>query len=351
MQAFVIEEANKAGIQDVPSPLDSLQPGWAAVKARVCGICGSDLHAYKGSQPFFIYPGIPGHEVVGEIVAINPSPTGPVRLKNRPIEENLAVGERVVLEPSVPCGSCLPCRTGRYNCCANMRVLGVHLPGAMAEYYTAPLECLHRLPESMSDELGALVEPLSIGMQINNRARTSADDTVLIIGAGTIGLCSLLVALSRGARVAVSDLVDRRLQVAADFGAHLTINPARTDIQAALDDFTGGDGPVVVIEAVGSTRTYQDALELVAPSGRVVLAGLVADQVEFPGSIFVKKELDVLGSRLHGGTIPQTIQLLASGSVDPRPLITHRTDLSGARQSFELMHDHPDEVLKILVYI
>jgi len=349
MRAFVIDAAHKAAVRDVPDPQDSLPPGWAAVKARICGICGSDLHAYEGSQPFFIYPGIIGHEVVGDIVAINPNPNGPMRLKNRLIEEDLQVGERVVLEPSVVCGKCLPCRTGRYNCCASMQVPGVHLPGAMAEFYAVPLECLHRLPETISDEMAALIEPLSIGMQINNRARIAQGDTVLIIGAGTIGLCVLMVARSRGARVAISDLVAQRLRVAADLGADLTINPAQTDIKTALDDFTEGDGPGVVVEAVGTPSTYQDALELVAASGRVVLAGLVADEVSFPGSTFVKKELDVLGSRLHGGTIPQTIALLASGAVDPTPLITHRTELAGVEDGLKLMAERPDQVLKILV--
>lgn len=349
MRAFMITAAHEAGIQEVPAPQDSLPPGWAAVKVSVCGICGSDLHAYSGTQPFFIYPGIPGHEVVGHIVAINPSPDHPMHLKNRPVDEGLEVGERVVLEPSVACGDCLPCRTGRYNCCANMRVLGVHLPGALAEYYAAPMECLYRLPESMSDELGALVEPLSIGMQIANRGRIGAGDTVLIMGGGTIGLCVLMVALYRGARVAVSDLVEQRLQVARELGAHLVLNPTNPNMAAALAEFTHGDGPGVVVEAVGSQRTYHDALDLVAASGRVVLAGLLAKDAVFVGSSFVKKELDVLGSRLHGGTIPQTVQAIASGQIDPSRLITHRTDLAGAGEGLKLMATTPQEVLKVLV--
>lgn len=349
MKAFVIHAAHQASVEERPTPAPG--PGEGLIRVRACGICGSDLHAYEGSQPFFRYPEVPGHEVVGNLVEVSPRPAGPVQLPNRPIEKDLRVGERVVLDPAMPCGQCFACVSGRYNCCVSQRVIGVHAPGALAEYYVAPLECLHRVPADMSDELAALVEPLSIGVQASTRGRICARDSVLVIGAGTIGLCVMMVAQARGARVAVTDLSAARRQKALALGADAAFDPLSDCFTADLEGFFGKWGPPVVVEAVGTPGTVAQALDLVAAGGRVVLLGLISREVTLPGAVMVRKELDFLGSRLHGGTIPQAVALIASGKVDVSGLITHRLDLAHAEEGLRLMAEHPDEILKAVVYL
>lgn len=349
MRAFRITAPHAAAIVESPTP--DVPEGSALVRVRICGLCGSDLHAYEGTQPFFKYPEIPGHEVVGDIVALGPE-RPPVVLPNRPISAPWAVGDRVVLDPAVPCGQCFPCRNGRYNCCVNQRVIGVHLPGALAEVLVAPLECLHHIPESMTDEAAALVEPLSIGCEANKRGRVGEGDNVLVIGSGAIGLAVLQVARARGARtVMVCDLSDQRLDMALKLGATSVLNPAREDLAGVLSELTGGDGPSVVVEAVGRPATVLQALELVAASGRVVMLGLCRDDVPLPGALMVRKELDFLGSRLHGGTVPEAVDLIASGAIDPTPMITHRFTLDEAEAGLKLMAAQPDAIVKGIVQL
>jgi L-gulonate 5-dehydrogenase len=349
MKAFVIRAAHRAAVEERPTPTPG--PGEGLVRVRACGICGSDLHAYEGSQPFFQYPQVPGHEVVGELVELRPRPGGPMQLPNRPIVTDLQVGDRVVLDPAMPCGQCCACLRGRYNCCVNQRVIGVHAPGALAEYYTAPLECLQRVPADMTDELAALVEPLSIGVQANSRGRISAEDSVLVIGGGTIGLCVMMVAQSRGARVAVTDLSPVRRDKALALGADAAFDPRAESFTADLEGFFGPWGPSVVVEAVGTPATVAQALELVCAGGRVVLLGLISREIILPGAVMVRKELDFVGSRLHGGTIPQTVELIAAGKVPVAGLVTHRLDLDHAEEGLKLMASRPDEVLKAIVYV
>lgn len=346
MKAFVIRAKHDAAVVDMPMPKPG--PGEALVRVRMAGICGSDLHAYEGTQPFFVYPQIPGHEVVGEIVQLGPERTL-MRLAGRVVQDDLAPGDRVVLDPSMPCGHCFPCRNGRYNCCENMRVLGVHAPGALAEYFAAPVECLHRVPEELADETAALVEPLSIGVQACNRGRVAAGESVLVIGAGTIGLCVMLVARSRNARVIVSDLSLARRLHALEMGAHAAVDPQRPGFYQELLGLCGGHGPALVVEAAGTPATVLQALEVVAASGRVVLLGLISDELHLPGNLLVKKELDFVGSRLHGGTIPQALRLLAEGRAHVAPLVTHRIGLEDTEKALHLMGHHPDGILKALV--
>jgi L-gulonate 5-dehydrogenase len=347
MKAFLITAPHTIAAREQPVPEPG--PGEALVRVRLVGLCGSDLHAYEGTQPFFQYPQIGGHEVVGEVVAVSPEPSPVPDIPGRIQERLPQVGDRVTLDPSLPCGHCYPCRNGRYNCCANMRVMGVHAPGAMAEYFTAPVACLHVVPEDMDDELAVLAEPVSIGVQAMGRSRLQAGETCLIIGAGTIGLCILMVARSRGVRCAISDLCQARLDMAATLGADLAVNPAESDLPQALLDFTGGDGPAVVFEAVGHPTTVAQAGELVAPAGRVVQLGLCSDPICFPGNLFVKKELEWLGSRLHGGTLPEAVRLLAEDVIAPLPLITHRMGLKQAETALRLMAERPDEALKVVL--
>jgi L-gulonate 5-dehydrogenase len=230
-----------------------------------------------------------------------------------------------------------------------MRVLGVHAPGAFAEYMVAPIGCVHPISKNVSADAAVMVEPLSIGVQASSRARATVEDTVLIIGAGTIGLSVLQVCQSRGARAAVSDLSEGRRRLALEMGAEAAVNPAEQDPREALLEIFGESGPSVVIEAVGTPATVRQALEIVAASGRVVMLGLCSDEICIEGALMVRKELDFLGSRLHGGTVPQAVSLVEEGEVHPEKLATHHMRLDDLEQAFELMLDQPDTTLKVVL--
>ncbi|HCA46325.1 MAG TPA: alcohol dehydrogenase [Armatimonadetes bacterium] len=347
MKAAVIVAPHEVEIREVERP--SPGPGEALLQIEAAGVCGSDLHAYEGTQPFFRYPQIGGHEVVGTVVGLVPheEPLDPIPGRVQPHPP--AVGERVVLDPSMPCGGCYPCRTGRYNCCERMRVLGVHAPGAFAEFMVAPLECLQGVSAGLSADAAVMIEPLSIGVESTTRARVTEADSVLIIGAGTIGLCVLQVCRSRGARVAVSDLSPGRLELARELGATAALSPAEGDMREALADVLGASGPSVVIEAVGRAATVLQALDLVAASGRVVMIGLCTEEICIPGALMVRKELDFLGSRLHGGTIPVAATLVEGGQARPERLVTHHMSLEETEEAFRLMIDEPDTTLKVIL--
>lgn len=345
MRAIFITGPHEVELREIDRPTP--EPGEALIRIEAVGVCGSDLHAYEGSQPFFQYPERGGHEVVGTVVELaeGEAPALVGRPQPRPPEE----GSRVVLDPAMPCAECYPCRTGRYNCCENMRVMGVHAPGAFAEYITAPVGCLHGISDDISDDAAVMIEPLSIGVQASNRARITVEDTVLIIGAGTIGLSVLQVAKARGARCAISDLAPGRLELARELGADIAVDASEGDIREDLADDFGESGPSVVIEAVGRPATVTQALDVVASSGRVVMLGLCSDEICINGAVMVRKELDFLGSRLHGGTVPQAIELVERSEVHPERLVTHHMKLDEVEEAFKLMIDEPDTTLKVIL--
>ncbi len=335
MKRLVVEAPGSVAVTETPTP--GCGPGQALVRIRVIGICGSDLHVYHGRLPFFRYPGTPGHEMSGELVELR---------AERP---DLKPGCKVAVNPTVGCGSCYPCRLGRPNCCVDVKCIGVHVDGGMCEYLAVPAEQVHRLPDDLDLHVAACIEPLSIGLQACRRGRVAEGETVAIIGAGTIGLCALQMAKALGARVAISDMVPMRLDLAHRSGAELVVNAADDDFEQRVDRWSGGEGANVVIEAVGLPETIRQSLELVSAAGRVVLLGVLDDDVPLPALTIMRKEMDFLGSRMNANLFPSVIDMLAAGRVDPAPLITHRFPLADARRAFELASERPDQVVKALV--
>jgi len=332
MKAIVFEEPHVTRLADRADPTPA--PGQALVRTRLTGICGSDMHAYLGSQPFFQYPEIPGHEVVGDVV----DPHGASHLRE---------GQRVALDPTINCGHCRPCRLGRYNCCANIKVIGVHAPGTMAELFVAPHERLHPVPEGLPDELAVLAEPLSIALHAVDRAELVEGDPVAIVGSGMIGLSVLLMARARGVRCMVADIEPSRLALAQEMGAEVTVNAAERDSVEAALEWTGGEGTAVSFEAVGSPPTIRQAADMVASAGRVVILGLCTKDVPLPGAMFVRKELEVIGSRLHQHTIEKVVAMLDEQRIDPRPMLTDIRPLNDYASALDDLQNHASEFIKI----
>ncbi len=338
MKAAVTIAPGRMELREVPAPQPG--PGEALVQVEVAGICGSDLHFFDGHNPYAAYPRIQGHEFSARVVAYGDRESaGPV-----------PVGERVAVEPLLPCGACYPCRRGRPNCCTRLRVLGVHTDGAFAEYVTVPASSLFPAGD-LDSELAALVEPVSIGMQVVTRGTVAADDTVAIFGAGMIGQAVLACAADRGARVLVADRLPARLELARRLGAEHVVDVTREDPHAAIADWTGGDGTAVAIDATGAPAVIRTCVEVVAFSGRVVIVGISTQEVSLPVTEFTRKELTILGSRNNAGVFGQALDLVRRNGERLRALVTHRFPFDQAPEAIRLAHDRPAEVEKVLLRI
>jgi 2-desacetyl-2-hydroxyethyl bacteriochlorophyllide A dehydrogenase len=309
-------------------------PDFVLIDVKTVGICGSDIHAYRGTQPFQSYPRILGHELSGLVS----TGTG-----------DLEEGQQVTMEPLLNCGECYPCRMGHYNCCTNLKVIGVHADGGMCEEIWVPRNLVHPLPPGTTLEEGAMVEPLAIACQAVDRSRLAKGETVLIIGAGPIGLLALQVAKARGATAYITEVDPIRLELARKMGADETINPAEEDLANRLDELTIGEGPNVVIEAVGSENTIRQSIEQVSAAGRVVLVGLFGGKMELEPIGIIRKELDLMGSRNSSGKFPEALSLIQGGKVDLSGLVTHRFPLEMAPEVFRDLDRGKIKPVKVLL--
>lgn len=335
MLKAVLEKPFKLKLLELDIPVAKKKE--VLIKVLVAGICGSDLHAYRGTQPFLSYPRVLGHEIAGEIAEVGES-----------IKE-LRRGDLVTVDPVFSCGECYACRVGRGNCCRHVKVMGVHIDGGFSEYITVPADIVYKAPENISPEILALTEPLSIGAQANNRADVSDGDTVAILGAGTIGLASLLIAKTKNCKVIIADLISNRLKLARELGADKVVNVREEDLMKVITDFTNGDGASVVIEATGAPQAVEDSIKIVSPAGRVVILGMTNDSVRISPIDLIRKELDFRGSRLNNKLFPQVLALLPSIENKAKKLITHRFNIKDINKAFELLDKHSEKTIKVLL--
>ena len=306
----------------VNGPRPAPVAGDALVRVHRIGICGTDLHAFAGRQPFFNYPRILGHELGVEVIDPGSDPNG------------IQAGDRCSVEPYLSCGRCIACRAGRSNCCAELKCLGVHVDGGMRPEIVVPARKLHRSRTLTYDQL-ALVETLGIGAHAVERAEIKPSDFVLVIGAGPIGLSVSQFVKVRGATLAVMDVRESRL----DFckrqfeGAHTLA--AGPDAVERLRDIGGGDMPTVVMDATGNAASMAGTFDLPAQGGRIVFVGLFQGDVSFNDPNFHRRELTLLASRnAVPGNFREIIALIEAGRIDVTPWITHRFDLEDTPQRF-----------------
>jgi len=283
VKTLVIDSPGKFSYGQKPSPQP--QPGEVLLRIQRLGFCGSDLNTFRGGNPLVTYPRIPGHEIAALIEAVTPG-----------VPAKFSVGQTVTVMPYTACGRCPSCRAGRANACRDNQTLGVQQDGAFTEHIAVPWSKL------VSARLGlrelALVEPLAVGFHAVDRGRVVAADTVAVVGCGMVGLGAIAAAgLERKATVIAIDVEDAKLAVARQAGATHTINSRTESLHDRLQSLTGGDGPGVVIEAVGSPATFLAAVAEVAFAGRVIYIGYAKAPVAYETKFFVLKELDILGSR------------------------------------------------------
>ena len=302
--------------------------GEVLVKVAAAGLCAGDLYIYTGKNPYVSYPRIGCHEIAGRVVSFGEGATGP------------APGTRVVVDPFIGCGTCYPCRVGKRNCCANLTIVGIHREGGFADYVTAPAKNLNLVPDVLDDFTAAFAEPVAIGVQGCRRSMVTAEDTVLVLGAGPIGLALIEVARAIGAKVYATDLSAERLEIAAQLGAiPVAGGEGLLDRVLAL---TNGEGMPVVMEATGAAPAMEQTIDLVAAGGRIVILGLVRKGlgITFPGLDFTRKEVTILGSRASVDCFPEALVLLATGRIH-YPSISSRFALEEAPSVFAQLAANP----------
>lgn len=335
MKAFVIEEPGVSSIAEV----DDVSPGDGEVllHTRVVGFCGTDLSTFRGKNPLVSYPRIPGHEIGATITAVGHG-----------VPDHLQPGLNVAVSPYNPCGHCAACLRGRTNACLRNQTLGVQRDGAMRERFTA-----HWSKVFVADGLSlrdlSFVEPLAVGFHSVARGRVRSSDTVAVIGCGTVGLGAIASAARSGAKVIAIDLDDRKLELAKQAGAAHSVHSGKQDLHESLEAITGGHGPDVVIEAVGSPATFRAAVDEVAYTGRVVYIGWAKEPITYETKLFILKELDILGSRNSLDEFPQVIEMLQHREFPVEATISATVPLAKAGEALKAWSDAPQAFSKILV--
>jgi len=338
-RANLVEFGNLV-IEAVDMPIPG--PGQVRVAVRVCGICGTDVHAFQGHHPFISVPVVPGHEFSGVIDAIGPGVDG------------LSVGQKVTVEPSVVCGECEACRSGRYNICENLRVLGCQADGAMAEMISVPAERIICLPEDMSYEQGALIELTAVAVHALRRADLSRVERMLVIGSGPMGLQTLQVAHAwRIPIIVATDIVDHKLAKASELGATHAIHVSQMTLADFFVEEFGTPNPMeLVMECVGTEATLLQAIESVKKGGQIVIVGVPPTDPKIRLSWVQDRELELLGTLMYTRSdFEEARDLIATGKVRTEPLITARYPLERVGEAMDELLTHPESNVKTLITI
>ena len=335
MKAFVIRQPGESGIDEKKDVRPT--KGEVLLRTRMVGFCGTDLSTFRGKNPLVSYPRIPGHEIAATVAEVGEG-----------VPDHLRPGLNVTVSPYNPCGDCAACRRGRRNSCARNKTLGVQCDGAMQEFFSASWEKVF-VAEGLSLRELSIVEPLSVGAHSVSRGRVESSDTVAVVGCGTVGLGAIAAAARKGATVIGIDLDDRKLELARTAGAQHAIHSGKQNLHEALQEFTRGDGPDVVIEAVGTPDTFRAAVEEVAYTGRVVYMGWAKEPITYETKLFILKELDILGSRNSLDEFPQVIEMLQNGQFPVEATISATVPLAKAGEALKNWSDSPQAFSKILV--
>ncbi len=334
-QAAVLYAPHDVRIEERPVPTPG--PGEVLIEIKAVGVCGSDVHYYEhGRIGSYVVrqPLILGHESAGVIVNVGSG------------VNTSRIGQRVAIEPGIPDGICEQCRAGRYNLCPNVRFFGTPpIDGAFTNYVTIPASFAYTLPVSLSDEEGALIEPLSVGLWACRKAQLQGADRLLITGAGPIGLLTMKVALALGAsQITMTDVSPQRLETARKLGATRTVNVAR---EALADAAVEAD---VLIECSGNQKALMDGIRSLRPAGKVVAVGMSpGEEVSVPMAFLQNHEITLTGTFRYANTYADAISLVAAGLIDLKPIITGHYALTETEQALQATKQDPANIKSIVV--
>lgn len=336
MKAVYVSEPGKLEVieKEIPQLKTSTQ---VLVKITAAGICGSDIHIFHGTHAYATYPRIIGHEGCGVVERIGNQVTG------------LKAGDPVIIEPIHGCGTCYACRNGRYNCCPDIVVAGVHADGVMEEYMVVESSQLYKYDPVLTLVQAATAEPYTIGAQANAQARTMPGDLVLIHGAGPIGMIICDMAEALGATVIVSEVNEARLEIAKSFGAKYTINPQKRDLREAVMDITDGKGVNVVFETSGVPALTSLSVELLSPHGRLVPLTFAPEPVPINFRLVNKNELVIAGTRNQNRKFKEVVESLPGRRDRIDCLVTHVFPVEEAKKAFETAMDKNSGACKVII--
>jgi L-iditol 2-dehydrogenase len=341
LKALVYTGPHTLEYTDAPDP--NVGDGDVLVRVKACGICGSDVQGYTGKTGRRLPPLIMGHEAAGVVERVGGHVT------------DFAPGDRVCFDSTVYCNTCPACRQGLFNRCAHRQVLGVSVPefkrhGAFAEFVAVPHWIVAKLPDDLSFVQAALLEPASIGTHAANRSPIADAETVVVIGAGTIGLFILQAVRLGGAKQTIAcDISEFRLYLAHRVGAHECINPQNRPLRETIAELTHSRGADVTFEAVGFAETFREAVAITRTGGSVVVVGNLAKEAEFNLQELVSRELTFTGSYASSGEFRACIDLIASGRIDVGPLVSEVLPLSDGPAAFRRLLDGKENLLKIVL--
>lgn len=337
MKAVKIIEPGKIEEVEIEKPVIESQDE-VIIKVKRVGICGSDLHIFEGHNPFATYPRVWGHEFVGEVVELGSE------------VNEFEIGDHVAGEPIDYCGECYACRQGRGNVCENLSVSGVHVDGGCQEYLKMNKNHIYKLNKEIPWDQAVLTEPLTIGAQVCFRSDLKADDLLLIMGSGTIGLCILQIAKTYGAKVIMTDLLDEKLEYAKKIGADFTINVSEENLKERINEISEGMGANVIADTVCNKKSFEDAVEIASAAGRVVVLGFGDTPSEIQQMLITKKELNIVGSRLQTNRFPVVTDLLNNNKLKHiDDFVTHKFELDDVEKAFRFALDNPGKFRKIVI--
>ncbi len=337
MKAIVIAKPNEIEIREVPMP--EVKEGEALLKVKYVGICGADVASFTGNQPFTTYPRIPGHEFSAEIVSIPENNKG------------LKAGDIVTCNPYFNCGGCYSCERGFVNCCTDNQTMGVQRDGAFCEYISMPVERIYDGKGLSAEEL-ALIEPFSISQHAVSRAEIKESDSVLIIGAGPIGLFALLAAKQKCKKIVVADILDNRLDLAKEYGADAVINTRTHSLEEFTKEFTNCNGFDVCIEACGAPETFLGCIENAAFAANIILIGNGKRETNFVHSVILKKELNIHGSRnALKNDFLNNIDNVANKKANVMKMVSGIYDMENALDAFKALANNDGTLAKLLIKI
>ena len=341
MKALVLTEYKQLDMVDVDRPQTGAED--LLIRIYACGICGSDVHGYDGSTGRRLPPVIMGHEAAGVVEEVGSA------------ETRFKPGDRVTFDSTVFCGNCFYCRRGQVNLCDNRQVVGVSTPefrrmGAFAEYVAVPERVAYALPDKMPFEYAALIEAVSIAVHAVSLTPISLDDTVVVIGAGVIGLLTLQAALLAGAsRVYVCDVDDSRLELARSLGATGTFNSRNVSPVQEIQQLTAGRGADAALECVGAPATVKLAIDVVRKGTAVTLVGNISPRVEMGLQSVVTRQIRLQGSCASSGEYPACISLIARGAIRVEPLLSAVAPLKEGAEWFRRLYAHEPGLMKIVL--
>jgi L-galactonate 5-dehydrogenase len=338
MEAIFIARPGLIHTGELPAP--DVGDGDVLLRVHTIGFCGSDLSTYRGLNPLVSYPRVPGHEIAATVEMVGAK-----------VPRSVEIGTNVTVVPYTACGRCASCRRGREHACVNNETMGVQRDGALTALIAVPWEKVVSAQGLAFAEI-ALVEPLAVGIHAAARGRVVASDRVAVIGCGAVGLGAVAGAARRGAEVIAVDIHDDKLRLALTLGAVHSVNSRSVSITEELRGLTGGDGPDVIIEAVGLADTFRAAVDEVAFTGRVVYIGYTKAPVCYETALFVKKELDILGSRnATPGDFATVVELLRDGRLPADQMVSETVSFSAAGDALAAWDAVPQKITRIHVSV